>query len=71
MTIVYPRVIPVATVKLFLVVFLWYFLSHVNGKKILNFYKNIGVSNFMLFASVFLIDVFISTLYLLLIKEFI
>lgn len=71
MTIFYPRVIPVVAVKLILVVFLWYFLSQVNGKKILNFYKNIGVSNFMLFASVFLIDVFISTLYLLLIKEFI
>ena len=71
MTIFNPRIIPVIITKLILVVFLWYFLSQVNGKRLLNFYRKIGVSDFRLFATVFIIDVFISTLYLLLIKEFI
>ncbi len=71
MTIFNPRFIPVIATKFILVGFLWYFLSQGKGKKILNLYRNLGISNFMLFASVFILDVIISTLYLFLIKEFI
>jgi hypothetical protein len=71
MTIFNPRFIPVIVIKLILVGFLWYFLSQFKGKKILNLYRSLGISNLMLFASVFIIDVIISTLYLFLIKEFI
>ena len=71
MTIFNPRFIPVIALKLILVVFLWYFLSQFKGKKLLNLYRSLGISNIMLFASVFIIDVIMSTLYLFLIKEFI
>lgn len=71
MTIFNPGFIPVIGIKLILVGFLWYFLSQFKGKKILNLYRSLGISNLMLFASVFIIDVIISTLYLFLIKEFI
>lgn len=71
MTIFNPRFIPVIATKFILVMFLWYFLSQVKGKKLLDLYKRLGISSIMLFTSVFIIDVIISTLYLFFIKEFI
>ena len=70
-TIFNPQIVTAIGTKLVLVVFLWYFLNNVKGKKLLNFYNKLGVSNFMLFGTVFFIDVFLTMTYLLLIKEFI
>jgi len=70
-TIFNPQIITAIGTKLVLVVFLWYFLNNVKGKKLLIFYNKLGVSNFMLFGTVFFIDVFLTMTYLLLIKEFI
>lgn len=70
-TIFNPQIVTAIGTKLILVIFLWYFLNNIKGKKILSFYNKLGVSNFMLFGTVFLIDVFLTMTYLLLIKEFI
>jgi len=70
-TIFNPQIITAIGTKLVLVVILWYFLNNVKGKKLLIFYNKLGVSNFMLFGTVFFIDVFLTMTYLLLIKEFI
>ena len=71
LTIFNPKVIPVIATKLFMVIFLWYFLRQIKGAKILNIYKNLGISNFMLFGSIFVIDILITMVYLFIIKEFI
>ncbi len=71
LTVFNPKVIPAISIKLILVIFLWYILSRVNGGKVLNLYKDVGISTFMLFGSIFLIDILITLVYLLVIKEFI
>ncbi len=70
-TIFNPEIITVIGTKLFLIIFLWYFINQTKGKRILNFYNSLGVSTFKLFVSIFFIDVAISIGYLLIIKEFI
>lgn len=63
--------IPIFLVKLLLTFFLWYFLSETNAKRKLVFYKNSGISTFKLFSLLYLIDLFLSIPFLLVLKEFI
>lgn len=70
-TVFTPQLLTALGTKLILVIFLWYFFKYIKGEKLLCFYNKLGVSNLMLFGVVFLIDVFLTTTYLLLIKEFI
>lgn len=64
------EIIPIAIVKLLLVAFLWYFLNETNAKRKLVFYKNLGISTLKLFAFLYLIDLFFSIPFLLILKEF-
>ena len=70
-TIFNPQIVTAIGTKLILVVFLWYFISQTNRKRILTFYNNLGISTIMLFASVFFVDTALTIGYLLIIKEFI
>ncbi len=63
--------IPIVFIKFILVGALWYFHTETNANRKLIFYKNIGISNFKLFSSIFFIDLLISFPILLIIKEFI
>lgn len=65
------NLIPVFLIKLLLVVFLWYFLNETNAKRKLNFYKNLGISTLKLFSTLYLIDIFLSIPFLLILSEFI
>ena len=66
-----PHIIPTIITKLFLTIFIWYLISETSSKKKLIFYKNLGISSFQLFASLFLIDIFITLAFLMVIQEFI
>ena len=57
--------------KLFLIVFLWYFLSETTARRKLLFYKNLGISTLKLFSITYFIDVFITTFFFKLIGDFI
>ena len=70
-TIFNPQIVTAIGTKLILVVFLWYFISQTNRKRILTFYNNLGISTIMLFATVFFVDTALTIGYLLIIKEFI
>lgn len=70
-TIFTPQIVTAIGTKLILVVFLWYFISQTNRKRILTLYNNLGISTIMLFASVFFVDTALTIGYLLIIKEFI
>jgi hypothetical protein len=70
-TIINPHIFPAIVTKLFLTIFLWYLVTETNAKRKLVFYKNLGISTFKLFSSLFVIDVLIMITYLILIKEFI
>ena len=71
LTIFNPKVITAIATKLMLVVLLRYILKQANGGKILNYYKEIGISSFILFTSLFIMDIIITITYLFIIKEFI
>ena len=58
-------------VKLFLLVFVWFLTCQTNSRRKLVFYNNIGISSFKLFSSLFLIDIFITIGFLIVVKEFI
>ena len=70
-TIFNPQIVTAIGTKLILVVFLWYFISQTNRKRILTFYNNLGISTIILFATVFFVDTALTIGYLLTIKEFI
>ncbi|MGC1205030.1 MAG: hypothetical protein WA839_09105 [Flavobacteriaceae bacterium] len=63
--------VPIFLVKLLLTLFLWYFLNETSAKRKLVFYKNLGISTFKLFFFLYLIDLFLSLPFLLILKEFI
>ncbi len=65
------EIVPILIVKLLLVAFLWYFLNETNAKRKLIFYKNLGISTFKLFSFLYLIDLFFSIPFLLILGEFI
>lgn len=62
---------PIIISKFLLTIFLWYLVTETKAKQKLIFYKNLGISTFKLFASIFLIDIFITLVFTLLISEFI
>ncbi len=66
-----PYIVPAIITKLVLTLLVWFFVRETNSKQKLIFYKNLGISNFRLFAFIFLIDSFITVLFLLVMKEFI
>ena len=70
-TVVNPHIFPAIITKLFLTIFLWYFINETSNKRKLIFYKNLGISSFKLFFSLYVIDVLITLAFLLLIQEFI
>ena len=57
--------------KLFILCFLYYFISQTKAKQRLIFFNNLGISNFKLFASIYLIDAVITILFVSLISTFI
>lgn len=69
--IINPSIIAALVTKLFLVSLLWYLMTEDGLKKKLVFYKNLGISNLKLFTSLFLIDIFITIAFILLMQEFI
>ncbi len=66
-----PHMVPAIITKLVLTFFLWYLVNETSARKKLIFYKNLGISTFRLFSSLFLIDIFITVTFLLVIQEFI
>ncbi|QRM91000.1 hypothetical protein FG167_10365 [Lacinutrix sp. WUR7] len=54
--------------KLLLTVFLWYYIRETKAKNNLVFYKNVGISTFKLYASLFFMDAILSIIFLLLAK---
>jgi hypothetical protein len=65
-----PHLAPAIITKLFLTVFVWYYVSETNVRRKLTFYKNLGLSTFKLFSSLFLIDIILTICFLLVFKEF-
>ena len=65
-----PMIVPAIVTKLFLTVFVWYFVTETNAKRKLTFYKNLGISTFKLFSTLFFIDVILTISYLEVFKEF-
>jgi hypothetical protein len=63
--------VPILIIKLFLVVLLWYFINETHAKRKLIFYKNLGISSLKLFGYLFIIDLFLSIPFLLILKEFV
>ena len=66
-----PLIFPAIITKLFLTIFAWYLVNETNTRQKLIFYKNLGISTFRLYSSIFLIDIFITIGFLIIIKEFI
>lgn len=58
-------------VKLFLTLFIWYITTEINAKQKFIFYKNLGISTFKFFSVLYLIDIFITITFLIVVKEFI
>ena len=69
--IVNPHVFTTVITKLLLTIFVWYLINETNRERKLIFYKNLGISTFKLFSAIFLIDVFITIGFLLIMQEFI
>jgi len=66
-----PYILPILITKFLFTIFLWYFMNETTAKRNLIFYKNLGISNFRLFSTLFLIDIFITFPVFLLIQAFI
>ncbi len=66
-----PNIVSAIITKLILTLFVWYLVKETSSKKTLIFYKNLGLSDFKLFAALFLIDIFITIGFLLIMQEFI
>lgn len=64
-------IIPILIIKLLLVIFLWYISNETRAKQKLIFYKNLGISTLKLFSFLFIIDLFLSIPFLLVLKEFV
>ena len=70
-TIVYPQILPAIITKLLLTVFVWFVANETGIKRKLIVYKNIGITPFRLFTTLFFIDIMITIAFILIIKEFI
>ncbi|MUU78062.1 hypothetical protein [Winogradskyella endarachnes] len=64
------HLIPAIVTKLFLTVFAWYYMNETNNKRKLTFYQNLGISTFKLFSVVFIVDCFLTVIFLTLFSEF-
>ncbi|WP_299106240.1 hypothetical protein [uncultured Winogradskyella sp.] len=64
------QIAPAIATKLFLTVFAWYYVSETPNKRKLTFYKNKGISPFQLFSIMFLVDCFLTIIYLTVFREF-
>ena len=69
--IVFPFVSTAILTKLLLTIFVWYMVSETDAKRKMISYKNLGVSTFKLFAILFLVDIFFTITFIVVIKEFI
>lgn len=65
-----PHLMPALITKLFLTIFVWYYVHQTAQYKKLIFYKSLGISTFCLFVVLFLIDCFLTILFLVVFKEF-
>lgn len=64
-------IVPIIITKLLVVLFLCHIINETPAKRKLMLYKNLGVSSFKLFGLVFIVDIFLSFPFLLVLKEFI
>ena len=69
--IVFPFVSTAILTKLLLTIFVWYMVSETDAKRKLISYKNLGVSTLKLFSVLFLVDIFFTITFIVVIKEFI
>ncbi|RLD28818.1 MAG: hypothetical protein DRI75_05445 [Bacteroidetes bacterium] len=69
--IVYPFVFTAIVTKLLLTIFVWYLVNETNAKRKLIFCKNLGISTFKLFSILFLVDILLTVVFIVVIKEFI
>jgi len=69
--IVFPFVSTAILTKLLLTIFVWYMVSETGAKRKLISYKSLGVSTFKLFSILFLVDIFFTITFIVVIKEFI
>lgn len=60
--------IPAVLTKLFLTVFAWYITNETSNKHRLTFYKNLGISTYALFFSMFVVDSVLTILIIFLFK---
>lgn len=66
-----PYILTSVITKFLLTCLVWYLLHETNAKRKLIFYKNLGISTWGLFATLFVIDIIITLSFLLLMKAFI
>ncbi|RXJ50575.1 hypothetical protein [Gelidibacter gilvus] len=66
-----PYILPSIITKLLLTFFVWFLVRETNIKRKLIFYKNLGISTWRLFSTLFVIDVAITISFLMLMKAFI
>jgi len=69
--IINPFIIPAIITKLLLTIFVWYLVNETNANRKLIFYNNLGISTIKLFSVLFLVDIFITIIFLIVIKEFV
>ena len=69
--IVNPYILPSIITKLLLTFFVWYLVHETSANRKLIFYKNLGISTWRLFLTLFLIDITITIIFLLLMKAFV
>ncbi|MBO3116262.1 hypothetical protein J4050_05855 [Winogradskyella sp. DF17] len=65
-----PHLLPAITTKLFLTIFIWYYVNETNQRRKLTFYKNLGISPLVLFSIMFLVDCVLTIIFLSIFKEF-
>ena len=68
--VVKSHLILAAIVKLFLLIFIWFYVHETHHKRRLMFFKNLGWSTKSLFSTVFIVDVVLTLSFLVLFKEF-
>ncbi len=66
-----PYILPSIITKLLLTLFVWYMVHETSAKRKLIFYKNLGISTWRLFSTLFIIDIAITITFLLLMKAFV
>ncbi|WP_323027705.1 hypothetical protein [Gelidibacter japonicus] len=66
-----PHILPSIITKLLLTCFVWFLVRETNAKRKLIFYKNLGISTWRLFSTLFVIDLAITISFIMLMKAFI